>query len=87
MFVLFLFSGSKIDELVASIEKTFNLANGKLGAILEKQRASLNAGASSDPEKGALSIVWDVVLTLMIGYFVVSLINSSVNEYRVRFLR
>lgn len=85
--MLNVFYGQKIDVLVAAIEQLLPFLGDKLTKMLETQRAALTAGSVNEAGKGILAVVWDILLTAMIGYFVVSLVNSAVNEYRAKHRR
>ena len=79
-----MFYGQKIDVLVAAIEQLVPFVGDRLTKMLETQRSALTAGSVNESGKGIVAIVWDILLTVMIGYFVISLIHSAVNEYRAK---
>jgi hypothetical protein len=84
MFVVSVFYGSKVDALVSSIESMIPFLGNKLTTLLNKQRETLNLGSVKEGGKGVIGTLWDIMLTLMIGYFVLSLVHSAVHDYRVR---
>lgn len=86
-FVVSVFYGNKVDTLVEVLAEKVPFVGNKLTALLQNQRAALNAGSVSEGGKGILGAVWDILLTIMIGYFVLSLIHSAVNDYRAKHAR
>lgn len=79
-----MFYGEKIDVLVAAIEEVLPFVGDRATKLLESQRALLTTGAVKETGKGIVGVVWDTMLTLMISYFVISLVHSAVNDYRAR---
>ena len=75
------FYGDRVDRIFKSIESIFPFANGKLIQMLEKQRESLNSTVVKENDS-PLAKIWDIVLALMIGYFIVSFVHSTVNDYK-----
>lgn len=69
---------------MAVIESLFPFIGDRLTKFLEKQRSTLTAETVSEDGKGILGTVWDLLLTVMIGYFLLSLVHSAVNDYRAR---
>lgn len=79
-----MFYGKKIDVLVAFLETLLPFVGDRLSKQLIKQRATLTAETVSEDGKSILAGIWDIMLTIMIGYFVISLVHSAVNDYRAR---
>lgn len=75
------FHGDTVDRVIKTIESALPFLTNKLTALLQKQRDSLNQ-KNVEEKKNPLGMIWDVVLTLMIGYFVLSLVHSAVNGHR-----
>ena len=84
VFVLNVFYGQKIDVLVAAIEQILPFLGDRATKFLDKQRATLTSGSVKEDGKGIIALVWDIMLTVMISYFVLSLAHSAVNGYRAK---
>lgn len=81
LFTIFLFSEHHIETVLHFIEAYFPPVRGSLSALLERQKKQLHSPSLSN-EKNWLQVGWEGVIILMISYFVVSLLNSLVqNEY------
>lgn len=82
--IIIMFSGKTIDAIVSTVEKALPFIKGRLHEMLAKQQQKLRDREVND-NKSIIAQIWDVVIMAMVGYFIMSLINSSVNEYLVGF--
>mmetsp|Transcript_16457 Transcript_16457/g.29687 ORF Transcript_16457/g.29687 Transcript_16457/m.29687 type:complete len:246 (-) Transcript_16457:34-771(-) len=79
IFTIFLFSEHHIELVLKLIESIIPPLSGTLSAMLERQKKQLHSPSLSS-EKTWLQAGWESVIVLMIGYFVVSLLNSLVQN-------
>ena len=81
VFIIFAFSKPQIELFLRKL-KDFGMSmiSEKLATAIENQKAKLVSGEVNE-SKGYIGVVWDLVLTVMIGYFLVSIVNSTVKEY------
>eukprot|EP01132_Coremiostelium_polycephalum_P002909 gene2909-3626_t len=84
-FVILVFNMNTLTKVIAIIEEYIPISKGKIQPILEKNRQQLNqsGSASANAPKGYLGIAWDCVLAIMISYFLISIVDSSVQEYLI----
>eukprot|EP01113_Clastostelium_recurvatum_P040719 TRINITY_DN6359_c0_g1_i1.p1 TRINITY_DN6359_c0_g1~~TRINITY_DN6359_c0_g1_i1.p1 ORF type:complete len:401 (+),score=65.11 TRINITY_DN6359_c0_g1_i1:68-1270(+) len=88
MFVIMVFHKEHLAALVSMIERYIPFLEGKIQPVLDKERArlhrsSLGEQAATSSSKSPLALIWDIVLVSMILYFVISIINSSVQQHLV----
>ncbi|KAL4438738.1 hypothetical protein ABPG74_013411 [Tetrahymena malaccensis] len=81
IFVIFIFSQGHVEHALQFIENLLPFLKGKLSDMLEKQKNILANGAVSEGEKPLIGQLWDYFIMLMIGYFLVSIINSLAQGY------
>ena len=79
-----MFSGQTIDKIVKLIESTIPGTNGMVHAQLKKQREKLHT-QEIDENKHFIALIWDWVILAMVTYFLISIVNSSVNDYLVSY--
>jgi membrane protein YqaA with SNARE-associated domain len=80
IFTIFLFSKRLIDALLAFIEIEFPWLKDTIKQTLDKQKKMLHATNVSTQDKSIIAKVWEVVVILMISYFVISFLNALVRE-------
>jgi hypothetical protein len=84
LFIITMFSKQILSFWISLIESSLPFTKGFIDEFLEKERAKLHRPAGQaivEEEKSILSKLWDLVLILMVGYFLVSIINSSVQAH------
>jgi len=83
IFVITLFSQARIDTVVAFLERILPFLKGKINKFLEKEKLKLHrtSGSNVATTKSIFARIWDVVLLVMILYFVISIINSTVLKH------
>jgi hypothetical protein len=86
IFVITAFSKDHLVKTVDVVERLFPFLKGKVQKIFDDYRKQFHQIEGSTDvhhaRKGSiLSTAWDVVLAVMISYFIISLINSSVQKY------
>ncbi|KAF2069666.1 hypothetical protein CYY_009014 [Polysphondylium violaceum] len=82
-FVILVFNMETLTSVINFIETQIPWMKNKIQPILEKERQRLNSPIAVDAPKSMIGIAWDCVLALMIGYFLMSIIDSSVQEYLI----
>ena len=77
-----IFSKHHIENILAFVENMFPFLSHTLTESLEKQKKKLfhGEGGDEDDSKPIIARIWEVIITLMILYFLISMINSFVNE-------
>jgi membrane protein YqaA with SNARE-associated domain len=80
-FVISMFSVSHLETIIHTFETYAPFGSGALRKMIEEEKAKLHAGHGHTQQHTMLGKFYDLFLILMIGYFVVSLINSSVQGY------
>ena len=83
--VIVAFNRERLEGVIFALEQHVAALRGKLGPFFERQRLQFHtegAAASAGGEGGAnwLGLAWNVFLACMILWFVVSIIDSSVQE-------
>lgn len=63
------------------IESNFPTLRGALTNAIDKQKKALFSEASGDEAKPLVAALWEYFVAAMILYFVVSIINSLVQNY------
>eukprot|EP01116_Phalansterium_solitarium_P025732 TRINITY_DN9986_c0_g1_i1.p1 TRINITY_DN9986_c0_g1~~TRINITY_DN9986_c0_g1_i1.p1 ORF type:complete len:405 (+),score=111.41 TRINITY_DN9986_c0_g1_i1:95-1309(+) len=83
VFVITIFNQSLLDYLILTIERSFPSFQGKIDAFVQGEKKKFHGGAHvpGHDSKGVLARMWDVFLIIMLLYFLVSIINSSVQSY------
>jgi hypothetical protein len=84
IFIITMFSKQILSFWISLIESSLPFTKGFIDEFLEKERTKLHRPAGHaivEEEKSLLAKLWDLVLILMVGYFLVSIINSSVQTY------
>jgi len=87
IFVITMFSKQLLAFWISIIESFLPFSKGFIDEYLEKERAKLHRAAGHqvvDPPKSILAQLWDLLLIIMLAYFITSLINSSVQDYLFR---
>jgi len=82
-FVILVFNMETLTKVIDIIENLIPWTKNKIQPILEKERQRLNSPIAVDAPKSFIGIAWDIVLALMVGYFLMSIIDSSVQEYLI----
>jgi len=83
-FVIIMFSAHHAEELLSFIETNVPQLHGTLSDSLEKQKNKLfNPNFDSNETPSILAQVWEYFIYLMVGYFVLSFINSIVQNHLV----
>ena len=59
----------------------FPFLRGVLTNAIEKQKQTLFSEDKGDTNKPLIATLWELFVGFMIVYFIVSIINSSVQEY------
>lgn len=83
IFVIIMFSKKTLDYVINLVESLIPWLHGNLRTMIENEKAKLHRveGEVTTKEKTLLSLVWDLVLISMLLYFLVSIIDSSVQQY------
>jgi len=86
VFVITAFHKEHLDWLITKLEALIPTLHGVVRPILEKERARLHRVDNTETvtSKSGLQLVWDFVLISMLAYFLISIINSSVQEYLMK---
>jgi membrane protein YqaA with SNARE-associated domain len=79
-FVILAFHPAHLEGFIDLIERAIPWAQGKLQPLFAAQRAAFHVGPTSVAERSILAKCWDIVLMLMIGYFLKSIIEGTVQE-------
>ncbi|EGG22718.1 transmembrane protein [Cavenderia fasciculata] len=83
-FVILAFNMETLTWVIAKIEEYIPWSKGKVLPILEKERERLNSSTNTqNAPKSYLGVLWDCVLAMMILYFLISIVDSSVQEYLI----
>ncbi|EGC31453.1 hypothetical protein DICPUDRAFT_82663 [Dictyostelium purpureum] len=82
-FVILAFNMSTLTMVISFIEAKIPFLKNKIQPILEKERQKLNSNIASNAPKSFVGILWDGFLFLMISYFIISIVESSVQEYLI----
>ncbi|KYQ99827.1 transmembrane protein [Tieghemostelium lacteum] len=83
-FVILMFNVETLATVVTLIEYYIPWATGKIQPLLEKERQKLNSNVVTTAGKSLVGVIWDCVLAVMISYFIISIIDSSVQEYLIK---
>jgi len=83
VFVIVIFSKKTLEYAITLAESLMPWLHGNLRAFIEAEKAKLHRteGEETVKEKSILGIIWDIFLVCMILYFVISIIDSSVQQY------
>lgn len=81
IFVIFVFTKHHVESLIAFFEDNLPFLNSNLTNMINNQKKLLFAEASME-DKPLIAKIWDVVIVLMILFFLVSIINSLANQYK-----
>eukprot|EP01112_Ceratiomyxa_fruticulosa_P017700 TRINITY_DN5568_c0_g3_i1.p1 TRINITY_DN5568_c0_g3~~TRINITY_DN5568_c0_g3_i1.p1 ORF type:complete len:385 (+),score=73.34 TRINITY_DN5568_c0_g3_i1:280-1434(+) len=84
IFVITVFHKEHLAAIVDLIEAWLPFLKNKIHPILEKERARLHRTDGAHVVvggKSTLAFIWDCVLVLMLLYFVISIVDSSVQDY------
>jgi len=80
-FVILAFHPILVQNLVAGIENVFPSSRAIIEQALLQQRSKLHSIDANSEQKNIIGILWDLCITAMVAYFVISIINSQVQEY------
>lgn len=90
-FVILAFHPVLVQNLISFIESIIPSSKSIIEQALLQQRSRLHSAETtveqvsfqllSYQKKNFIGIVWDLCITAMVAYFVVSIINSQVQEY------
>ena len=81
--VILAFSKHHVEGILSFIEGNIPFLHGTLTSALEKQKRNLFSNSSNEDIEGAKPLIanlWEVFITLMVVYFLHSIVNSVVNE-------
>lgn len=83
LFIIAVFRKETVEAIVKFV-RGFNewLAN-LIATTVENQRQNLHSPKDLNEDKPLLGRLWDIFIILMVGYFVVSIITSEVQEKAV----
>lgn len=85
IFVITVFDKDLLEKVVAWIDLNIPFASGRAQKMFDNVRKQYHRqpGEVIEKAKGGLSIfvIWDIILIVMISYFVISIINSCVRDY------
>lgn len=89
-FIITVFNKDILESLVHFIDANIPFASGRARTMFDGMRKQYHRtpGTENSPEEDAskgrgIAVLWDLFLGVMIAYFLVSIINSSVQEYLV----
>eukprot|EP01135_Chromosphaera_perkinsii_P010531 Nk52_evm41s2152 gene=Nk52_evmTU41s2152 len=78
--VIMVFSKQYFEMIIALVEKTVPVLRGPIEDWLLKQRNTFHRmpghAVVEEKQKSIISTLWDTILIVMLGYFVVSIVNS-----------
>lgn len=81
-FVIVMFSAHHAEHLLTLIEENIPSLHGTLSDSLEKQKAKLfNPDHDTNETPSILAQVWEYFIYLMVGFFVLSFVNSIVQNH------
>jgi uncharacterized protein involved in cysteine biosynthesis len=80
-FIIFMFSERHVENLLQLIQSWLPFLENKLLDMMEKQKKLLFQPETYSSQKPLLGKLWDLFLILMIGYFVLSILNSSIQQH------
>mmetsp|Transcript_4454 Transcript_4454/g.6682 ORF Transcript_4454/g.6682 Transcript_4454/m.6682 type:complete len:378 (-) Transcript_4454:23-1156(-) len=87
VFVITMFNVHYLEKLIALVEGMIPPLEGKLHAFFEKKKAQLHRKPGDlevdDAAQSSFGFkqVWDILLAIMIGYFLLSIIQSKAQNY------
>ena len=88
VFIILVFSEDVIGTVISTVEKILPFMKGKIAKMVENEKQKFHknsAGAAAStvgaPATSYFKILWNLFLFLMIGYFIVSIINSLAQKY------
>eukprot|EP01130_Rhizamoeba_saxonica_P017936 TRINITY_DN8843_c0_g1_i1.p1 TRINITY_DN8843_c0_g1~~TRINITY_DN8843_c0_g1_i1.p1 ORF type:complete len:145 (-),score=16.55 TRINITY_DN8843_c0_g1_i1:17-451(-) len=87
VFVIMVFNTETLKTVLAFLESWFPMLKDFMEEKFDNVRKQFHrvpGAAYQVPPKHILSRVWDVILIVMILYFVISIVNSRAQEYLVR---
>ena len=79
-FVVLSFSDQYITYIIGTIGQVSPALKDLLKTLLNKQKESLYSH-NSDEAKPLIGQIWEVLVTLMILYFIISIVHSLVQQY------
>lgn len=89
-FIITVFNKAILESLVRFIDENIPFASGRARTMFDNMRKQYHRtpGTDATPEAAAsggrgIAVLWDLFLGVMIAYFLMSIINSSVQEYLV----
>lgn len=88
-FIISVFNKDILEYLVKFIDANIPFAAGKVKSMFDNTRQQFHRkiGEAAPTDPGAdgkgIAVLWDIFLGLMIAYFIMSIIDSSVQEYLV----
>eukprot|EP01102_Stenamoeba_stenopodia_P023219 TRINITY_DN9925_c0_g1_i1.p1 TRINITY_DN9925_c0_g1~~TRINITY_DN9925_c0_g1_i1.p1 ORF type:complete len:409 (-),score=91.77 TRINITY_DN9925_c0_g1_i1:1078-2304(-) len=83
IFIILVFSVEHLTALVDLVESSFPFLKGRIKLFLENEKRKLHsaAGVATVSERSVFARIWDMVLLAMLSYFLMSIIDSSVQSY------
>lgn len=81
--VILFFDKHRIERIINAVESALPFLQGSIRAFVENEQAKLHRhdGVAVETSKGLLGIAWDVVLICMVLYFLISIVDSSVQTH------
>eukprot|EP01125_Pyxidicula_operculata_P013228 TRINITY_DN4372_c1_g3_i1.p1 TRINITY_DN4372_c1_g3~~TRINITY_DN4372_c1_g3_i1.p1 ORF type:complete len:420 (+),score=97.33 TRINITY_DN4372_c1_g3_i1:19-1278(+) len=88
VFVIIVFNKDTLEWILSTLELYIPFISSSVKANFDAVRQQFHKmpgeQATASPQKPSLAIVWDLLLAGMILYFVVSLVDSKVQEYLIK---
>eukprot|EP00350_Pseudokeronopsis_sp_OXSARD2_P009080 CAMPEP_0170552672 /NCGR_PEP_ID=MMETSP0211-20121228/10546_1 /TAXON_ID=311385 /ORGANISM="Pseudokeronopsis sp., Strain OXSARD2" /LENGTH=265 /DNA_ID=CAMNT_0010860543 /DNA_START=397 /DNA_END=1194 /DNA_ORIENTATION=- len=81
LFIIFSFSEHHVEHIISMFETSLPSLRGVLSTTIEKQKKALFSESKSDEAKPLIAKVWELFVIGMILYFLMSIINSLVQNY------
>lgn len=80
-FIIILFSDHHVESIINLLERYLPFLKNSLSQSLEKQKNKLFHHSNEIESKSIIASIWEIIITLMIIFFLYSIINSVVNEH------
>ena len=82
IFVLFVFSEHHVENILSFLESNLPFLKNSLTVALEKQKLALTKPELAESAKPLIAQLWDLVILVMVIFFLYSIINSMANQYK-----
>ena len=83
LFVITVFRKETVGAILGFISRFSQGLSDTISAVMEKQREQLHHPTDSSEGKPLIGRLWDLFIILMVGYFLLSIITSEVQEKAV----